>query len=104
MGVPTVSLTPEQFRQISTTERASGIGAILAQHWSDLAAVAPQTDLCWLALEKVRSPGNFGSPIRTAEAVGAAGFISMYPLYHCLRIPSCFLPHLSCIFPLTNLV
>ncbi|MEM8642370.1 MAG: RNA methyltransferase [Cyanobacteria bacterium P01_G01_bin.54] len=74
-GIPTVSLTPEQFRQISTTERASGIGVILEQQWSALSTVSPQSGLCWLVLEKVRSPGNFGSLIRTAEAVGAAGFI-----------------------------
>ena len=74
-GVPTCKLTPEQFRQISTTERASGIGAIVCQHWSDLAAVSPQAGLCWVVLETVRSPGNLGTLIRTSEAVGGAGFI-----------------------------
>ncbi|NEO85097.1 MAG: RNA methyltransferase [Spirulina sp. SIO3F2] len=74
-GVPTQSLTPEQFRQISTTERASGIGAIIQQPWSELKNIQPHSGLCWIVLEQVRSPGNFGSLIRTAEAVGAAGFI-----------------------------
>jgi TrmH family RNA methyltransferase len=74
-GVPTIRLSPEQFRQISTTERASGISAILHQHWSSLRDVSPQTGLCWIVLEKVRSPGNLGTLIRTSEAVGGAGFI-----------------------------
>jgi RNA methyltransferase, TrmH family len=30
-GTPCISITPEQFRQISHTERASGIGAIIRQ-------------------------------------------------------------------------
>ncbi len=76
-GVPTLKLTPEQFRQISTAERASGIGAIVCQHWSNLAEVSPQGGLCWVVLETVRSPGNLGTLIRTSEAVGGAGFILM---------------------------
>jgi RNA methyltransferase, TrmH family len=74
-GVPTLNLTPEQFRRISYTERASGIAAIVKQHWAKLTQISPQTGLCWLALETVRSPGNLGTLIRTSEAVGGAGLI-----------------------------
>ncbi len=74
-GVPTLNLTPEQFRQISTTERASGIAAIVKQRWSKLAEISPRAGLCWVALETVRSAGNLGTLIRTSEAVGGSGFI-----------------------------
>jgi RNA methyltransferase, TrmH family len=74
-GISTLKLTPEQFRQISSTERASGIAAIVKQRWSKLETISPQTGLCWLALETVRSPGNLGTLIRTSEAVGGAGLI-----------------------------
>lgn len=74
-GVPCVSLTPEQFRSISFTERASGIGAIVRQPWLQLKDISPQAGLCWVILETVRSPGNLGTLIRTSEAVGGAGFI-----------------------------
>lgn len=74
-GVSCINLTPEQFRRISYTERASGIGAIVRQRWYDLQNISPQTGLCWVALETVRSPGNLGTLIRTSEAVGGAGFI-----------------------------
>jgi RNA methyltransferase, TrmH family len=74
-GVPTLNLTPEQFRRISYTERASGIAAIVKQRWSRLDEISPQAGLCWLALEMVRSSGNLGTLIRTSEAVGAAGLI-----------------------------
>jgi RNA methyltransferase, TrmH family len=74
-GVNSVSLTPEQFRHISHTERASGVAAIVRQRWFELDDVSPQTSLCWVALETVRSPGNLGTLIRTSEAIGGAGFI-----------------------------
>lgn len=74
-GVNCISLTPEQFRSISHTEKASGVGAIVRQHWSGLYDVSPKAGLCWVVLETVRSPGNLGTLIRTSEAVGGAGFI-----------------------------
>jgi TrmH family RNA methyltransferase len=73
------TVSPEEFRQISQTERASGVAAIVGQRWSKLHKVSPRAGLCWVALAEVRSPGNLGSLIRTAEAVGAAGFILMGP-------------------------
>lgn len=74
-GVPCINLTPEQFRSVSYTERASGVGAIAQQRWSKLSDISPDTGLCWVALETVRSSGNLGTLIRTSEAVGGAGFI-----------------------------
>ncbi len=74
-GVPSISITPEQFRRISHTERASGVGAIVHQRWSKLHEVSPQAGLCWAAVETIRSPGNLGTLIRTSEAVGGAGFM-----------------------------
>ncbi|MDY6783191.1 MAG: RNA methyltransferase [Cyanobacteriota bacterium] len=74
-GVPTIPLTPEQFRRISYTHRASGVAAIARQRWFPLQEISPQGGLCWVALETVRSPGNLGTLIRTSEAVGGAGFI-----------------------------
>ncbi len=74
-GVSTISLTPEEFRKISYTERASGVGAIARQNWSRLSDISPQSGLCWVVLETVRSLGNLGTLIRTSEAVGGAGFI-----------------------------
>lgn len=72
-------VTPEQFRSISTTERASGIGAIVKQPWTPLALAEPGRGLCWLVLEQIRSPGNLGSIVRTAEAAGAGGMIFVGP-------------------------
>ena len=78
-GVRRIKVSPEQYRTISTTERASGIGAIVKQHWTPLAHAKPSRGLCWLVLEEIRSPGNLGSIIRTAEAAGASGIIFVGP-------------------------
>ncbi len=74
-GVRTVRLKPEEFRKISKANRASGIGAIVRQKWTRLETTSPDSGLCWVVLGRVRSPGNFGTLIRTSEAVGGAGFI-----------------------------
>lgn len=74
-GVPTLDLTPEQFRRLSRAERASGVAAVLRQRWASLDDVSPHHGLCWIALETVRSPGNLGTLIRSSQAAGGAGFV-----------------------------
>jgi TrmH family RNA methyltransferase len=74
-GMPVVKVTPEQFRSVSTSARASGIGAIVRQHWTELALADPHRGLCWIALSRLRSPGNLGTIVRTAEAAGVAGLV-----------------------------
>ena len=73
-GVKTVFVSPEQFREISQTHRASGIGAIIRQRWQRLPSITPRMGL-WIILDRVRSSGNFGTLIRTLDAGGGAGFI-----------------------------
>src|SRR6185503_5174189 len=74
-GTPTLHISPEAFRQVSTTPRASGVGAIVAQRWAPLHGASPRAGLCWVVLEAVRSEGNLGSLLRASEAIGGAGFI-----------------------------
>jgi TrmH family RNA methyltransferase len=69
-GVPTVRMSPEDFQKISLTKRASGVGAIVRQRWARLNSITLDRGLCWVILGLVRSPGNFGTLIRTSEAVG----------------------------------
>ncbi|HEU5116021.1 MAG TPA: RNA methyltransferase [Isosphaeraceae bacterium] len=78
-GTPTLQVAPEVFRRVSKTLRASGVGAIVKQHWSPLKTVSPADGLCWIVLEAVRSEGNLGTLIRSSEAVGGAGFILVGP-------------------------
>jgi RNA methyltransferase, TrmH family len=74
-GVPTLNVTPETYRSLSVTEHASGVGAILRQRWDTLESVDPQSKCLWIVLEAVGNAGNLGTLIRTAEVVGANGFI-----------------------------
>jgi RNA methyltransferase, TrmH family len=74
-GAPLARASPEQFRSVSRAERASGIGAVLRQRIEPLHRMAPRRGLCWIVLDRVRSPGNLGSLVRTSAAMGGAGFI-----------------------------
>ena len=74
-GIPFARVSPEQFRPVSRTERASGVGVVLRQNLQALARVAPGDGPCWVVLSQVRAPGNFGTLVRTSAAIGAAGFI-----------------------------
>ena len=74
-GIPTASLSPEEFRSISTSHRASGVGAIVRQRWTSLNTILPNADICWVVIEKVYSQGNLGTLVRTSGAIGGAGFI-----------------------------
>lgn len=74
-GVPFARVTPEQFRRVSRTERASGVGAILSQRVQRLDQVKLTDRGCWTALSHIRSLGNFGTLLRTSAATCAAGFI-----------------------------
>jgi TrmH family RNA methyltransferase len=74
-GVPFARVTPEQFRRVSRTERASGVAAILRQPVLRLDQINLADQACWTALSNVRSSGNFGTLMRTSAATGASGFI-----------------------------
>ena len=74
-GIPCLNISPEKFRSISHTEKASGVGAIVRQHWTKLHEISIEERTCWIILETIRSPGNLGTLIRTSEAFGGAGFI-----------------------------
>jgi TrmH family RNA methyltransferase len=77
-GVPLARVSPEQFRSVSTATHASGVGAILQQRWTPIEE-ARADGLCWLVVEQIGSPGNLGTIVRTAEAVGAGGVIFVGP-------------------------
>ncbi len=74
-GTKFVRVSPEQFRTISQTERASGVAAIFRQHIKTLDQIKSSENVCWTVLSHIRSPGNLGTLIRTSAAIGASGFI-----------------------------
>lgn len=78
-NIPCWEVTPEVFLRLSRAEEAQWIGAVGHQRWMTMEAAPPQAGLCWLALDRVQSPGNLGTVLRTCEAVGAAGVILLGP-------------------------
>jgi TrmH family RNA methyltransferase len=77
-GTPVLELADDEFRSLSLLGEPQGVGAVVRQRWCGRDALAdPRRDALWLALATVRSPGNFGSLVRTAEAVGASGVLCL---------------------------
>jgi len=74
-GVPCVEVSADVFASLSAKDGPQGLGAVLHQRWERLADVRLGDELCWIALESVADPGNLGTIVRTADAVGAAGVI-----------------------------
>src|SRR5579885_791071 len=75
LGTPILYVSPAVMHGISLVDDPQGIGAVVKQRWYRLADLKMSEGLCWLAHSLIRSPGNLGTILRTAEAVGVAGVI-----------------------------
>lgn len=51
------------------------VAGVFEQRWMALKDVRPSASETWVALDRVRDPGNLGTIIRTADAAGASGVI-----------------------------
>ena len=72
-GAPRRNVSTDEFRQLTrlpTDEQPQGVLVIAHQRW-DLLPQSVASGEIWLGLESIRSPGNLGSLMRTAAAVGA---------------------------------
>lgn len=74
-AVPVLEVTAEVFRSISLKDGPQGLGAVIRGRRVRLSEVRAGRGLCWVALEAVGDPGNLGTILRTADAVGASGVI-----------------------------
>jgi RNA methyltransferase, TrmH family len=71
-----LEVTPAILEKLSAKDNPQTMLGVFRQSWAeppDSKAVA--TDATWLALEEIRDPGNLGTIIRTADAVGTAGIL-----------------------------
>jgi TrmH family RNA methyltransferase len=60
---------------ISRRDNPQMVIAVFGQRWTELSAIRPKDNDVWVALDRVRDPGNLGTIIRTVDAVGAKGVI-----------------------------
>jgi len=74
-GVRCVETSERLLVQITRRENAQNLIAVYRQRRVPLAALDPRGHGLWVALQEVRDPGNLGTILRTADAVGAGGVI-----------------------------
>jgi TrmH family RNA methyltransferase len=60
---------------ITRRDNPQMVVGVFQQRWLPLKDVRPAGNDVWVALDRVRDPGNLGTVIRTADAVGAKGVI-----------------------------
>jgi TrmH family RNA methyltransferase len=76
-GIPLVEVAVGELDELSDTEQPQGIVAVIEpRDWSfDQVPVAPGSVV--LVLDAVQDPGNVGTMLRTALALGAAGLVAL---------------------------
>jgi TrmH family RNA methyltransferase len=60
---------------ITRRDNPQAVIAVIEQRLTDASALKFADNDCWLALDRVRDPGNLGTIIRTSDALGARGVI-----------------------------
>jgi TrmH family RNA methyltransferase len=74
-ALPVMEVSADVFKSLSAKDGPQGIGALIRQRWTPLEQIRPTDALCWIALVAAQDPGNIGTILRTADAVGAGGLI-----------------------------
>lgn len=70
-----IEVAPDLLGKISRKDNPQMVIGAFAQKWQAPAAITCAKDDLWIALDRVRDPGNLGTIMRTADAVGAKGII-----------------------------
>lgn len=78
-GVPITWLSAELMQRLSGRAAPSGVMAIVRGQVAALDSIRPATDAVIVGLHRVANPGNLGTVIRTADAVGADGVVTIGP-------------------------
>ena len=60
---------------ITRRDNPQAVIAVFEQQFKPLSGIRPQEGETWVALDRVRDPGNLGTIIRTSDAAGASGII-----------------------------
>lgn len=77
-GVPVLELPPAVFRQVALTDSPQGIVAVADMRrwtWEDCCRPAAGGAELVVAVDGLQDPGNLGTIIRAAEALGAGGVL-----------------------------
>jgi TrmH family RNA methyltransferase len=75
-GAEVLEVTEAVLEKLSAKDNPQTVLGVFRQRWAEPpqpAHIAAGTS--WLALEEIRDPGNLGTIVRTADAVGASGIV-----------------------------
>jgi RNA methyltransferase, TrmH family len=72
-GGEVLEVTPEILEKLSRRDNPQTVIGVFAQRLEAVLDVRPDRDGLWIGLDRVRDPGNLGTIVRTADAVGAEG-------------------------------
>lgn len=78
-GVPVTTVSGAVFASLSQKDGPQGLAAVARQRWLGIDQVVLAAPPGWVALVEPADPGNLGTIIRTADAVGAGGVLIIGP-------------------------
>ncbi|WP_309090371.1 RNA methyltransferase [Phenylobacterium sp.] len=74
-GGEVIEVTADILAKVSKRDNPQAVVGVFPQAYRPLAEIDPSTAPCWVALHRVRDPGNLGTIVRTADAAGCGGVI-----------------------------
>jgi RNA methyltransferase, TrmH family len=70
-----VEVTQDILAKVSRRDNPQAVVGVFRQTFRPLEEIDPASAPCWVALHRVRDPGNLGTIVRTADAAGCGGVI-----------------------------
>ena len=70
-----IEVTQDILAKVSRRDNPQAVVAVFAQVFTPLTALDPSAATCFVALHRVRDPGNLGTIVRTADAAGCGAVI-----------------------------
>ncbi|MFL5297532.1 MAG: TrmH family RNA methyltransferase [Phenylobacterium sp.] len=70
-----IEVTEAVLAKVSRRENPQAVVGVFRQAFQPLSAIQPQAAKAWVALHRVRDPGNLGTIVRTADSAGCGGVI-----------------------------
>jgi len=70
-----IEVTQDILAKVSRRDNPQAVVGVFAQTFRPLAEIDPKAAPCFVALHRVRDPGNLGTIVRTADAAGCGGVI-----------------------------
>lgn len=75
LGGDVLEVSEKVLTAVTRRDNPQAVVGVFSQRFVPLKDVRPRGNDVWVALDRVRDPGNLGTVIRTVDAVGAKGII-----------------------------